>query len=191
MRAPGPALRQPRRTLAAELSRRWVSPYGIAISTIEALIVVWLIFVLWRCGHPAVRHEDDPKCADLAIYLELTITYYTLGLASAFGVLSRPESQVAKVSFGAVLVSGYVLVGWGLFIVACDFALQWGTCKPLLFNTAALLSAFRALHTNLVECHFVMRFLSAPAREPAMPAALEATLAAAGRAGITAVLLEA
>lgn len=158
------------------------------VTTAKALVSCMVALALWSCPHPALHPEDDWQCEPLAQYLWLTLGYLAVDqlifAAMFLGCLDRcgPSMVVA-----ALLVVGYVLVGWGLFVVVWDYELGRDKCQPVLLYTAMFLVALRALHTNLVECYAAMFFLEAVgAREleaPLVPEALPELLATSEGAG--------
>merc|ERR1712136_656239 len=69
-----------------------------------------------------------------------------------------PGSCCRDLVFCMLLVCGYVLVGYGLFVVV--YAIYFDTCKPVLQWTAAVVTVFRMVHANVVECFVVRDFFN-------------------------------
>lgn len=144
--------------LQGELLRRWRSSYGIVITLVEAVILVWIGFVL-------LSTRWDKQCADLHLYMELTAVYYGTSFAATCCVMLCRGIHLRwlELPLILVLVAGYVLVGWGLFVVALAYKFCRDACDPKLLYTALFVSTFRTLHTNIVECDVVLNFFNVDA----------------------------
>mmetsp|Transcript_6120 Transcript_6120/g.17126 ORF Transcript_6120/g.17126 Transcript_6120/m.17126 type:complete len:164 (-) Transcript_6120:115-606(-) len=136
--------------LSRQLKLRCSSGYGRIITCLEVAVVIWILVV-------SVTVQDQ-TCTDLVRYLVMTVLYYSLGFLMFVYVLVRAVDCWFELLFCMLLVCGYVLVGYGLFVVV--YAIYFDTCKPVLQWTAAVVTVFRMVHANVVECFVVRDFFN-------------------------------